>query len=230
MRWAVDLIAGSLPSERDAVSGARIGADVGGTFTDVICVGDGRPRRVHEGALDAAGLRPRGRLGRGRARRPARRSTASCTARPSPRTPCSNAAARGSRSSRPRASATCSSCGGCACRTSTTTSGRSRRRSSPRRDRFEIAERMAADGTVVKPLDEDEARALAARLADGRRRGGRGLPAARAPPPRARAAARRDPARRSCPASRSRSRARSRASSRSTSAPRPPSSTPTSRR
>ena len=35
----------------------------------------------------------------------------------------------------------------------------------PRRDRFEIAERMAADGTVVKPLDEDEARALAARLA-----------------------------------------------------------------
>jgi 5-oxoprolinase (ATP-hydrolysing)/N-methylhydantoinase A len=35
----------------------------------------------------------------------------------------------------------------------------------PRRDRFEIAERMAADGTVVKPLAEDEARALAQRLA-----------------------------------------------------------------
>ena len=35
-----------------------------------------------------------------------------------------------------------------------------------RRDRFEIAERMAADGAVVKRLDEDEARALAARLAD----------------------------------------------------------------
>src|SRR5262245_20516922 len=34
-----------------------------------------------------------------------------------------------------------------------------------RRDRFEIAERMAADGTVVKPLDEAEARALAAQLA-----------------------------------------------------------------
>ena len=44
MRWAVDLIAGSLPSEQELgerrVSGARIGADVGGTFTDVICVGD----------------------------------------------------------------------------------------------------------------------------------------------------------------------------------------------
>src|SRR5262245_529578 len=36
----------------------------------------------------------------------------------------------------------------------------------PRRDRFEIAERTAADGTVVKPLDEDEARRLAARLAE----------------------------------------------------------------
>jgi 5-oxoprolinase (ATP-hydrolysing)/N-methylhydantoinase A len=35
----------------------------------------------------------------------------------------------------------------------------------PRRDRFEIAERIAADGTVLKPLDEDEARALALRLA-----------------------------------------------------------------
>ncbi len=35
----------------------------------------------------------------------------------------------------------------------------------PRRDRFEIAERMAADGRVVKPLDEGEARALAGRLA-----------------------------------------------------------------
>jgi N-methylhydantoinase A len=34
----------------------------------------------------------------------------------------------------------------------------------PRRLRFEISERVAADGTVVRPLDEAEARALAARL------------------------------------------------------------------
>lgn len=34
----------------------------------------------------------------------------------------------------------------------------------PRRLRFEIGERMAADGTVLRPLDEAEARALAARL------------------------------------------------------------------
>ena len=33
-----------------------------------------------------------------------------------------------------------------------------------RRLRFEIDERVTADGTVLRPLDEDEARALAARL------------------------------------------------------------------
>ena len=33
-----------------------------------------------------------------------------------------------------------------------------------RRLRFEIDERIAADGTVLRPLDEDEARTLAARL------------------------------------------------------------------
>ena len=35
-----------------------------------------------------------------------------------------------------------------------------------RRLRFEVAERVLADGTVRKPLDDDEARALAARLRD----------------------------------------------------------------
>jgi N-methylhydantoinase A/oxoprolinase/acetone carboxylase beta subunit len=34
----------------------------------------------------------------------------------------------------------------------------------PRRLRFELSERVAADGTVVRPLDDDEARALAGRL------------------------------------------------------------------
>jgi N-methylhydantoinase A len=36
----------------------------------------------------------------------------------------------------------------------------------PRRLRFEVAERMAADGTVLAPVDPDEVRALAARLRD----------------------------------------------------------------
>jgi N-methylhydantoinase A len=36
----------------------------------------------------------------------------------------------------------------------------------PRRLRFEIGERMAADGTVLRPLDDDEARKVAARLRD----------------------------------------------------------------
>jgi N-methylhydantoinase A len=36
----------------------------------------------------------------------------------------------------------------------------------PRRLRFEIAERMAADGTVLRPLDEAEAREIAERLRD----------------------------------------------------------------
>ena len=34
----------------------------------------------------------------------------------------------------------------------------------PRRLRFEVSERMAADGTVLRPLDDGEARAVAARL------------------------------------------------------------------
>src|SRR3989441_6115191 len=34
----------------------------------------------------------------------------------------------------------------------------------PRRLRLEVAERMGADGTVIRPLDDDEARAVAARL------------------------------------------------------------------
>jgi N-methylhydantoinase A len=38
----------------------------------------------------------------------------------------------------------------------------------PRRLRFEIGERMAADGTVLRPLDEDEARAVAGQLREAR--------------------------------------------------------------
>ena len=61
--------------------------------------------------------------------------------------------------------------------------------------RFELNERVAADGTVVRPVDEEECRALAAAPArDGRRVGGGLLPAL-LPLPRARAALRRDPGR-----------------------------------
>ena len=92
--------------------------------------------------------------------------------------------------------------------------------------RFELDERVAADGTVVRPLDEEESRALAARLRETgvesvavcflhsylypehEQRFGAILP-------------------RSCRRRTSRSRARSSASSASTSAPRRPSSTPT---
>ena len=73
-------------------------------------------------------------------------------------------------------------------------------------------------GRWSAPLDEDEARAIAAAAPRRRRRVGCGLPAARAPPPRARAAARRDPARGAAGRRRSRSPRRSCASSRSTSA------------
>ena len=90
----------------------------------------------------------------------------------------------------------------------------------PRRLRFEIGERMGADGTVMRALDADEARAVAGAAARGRRRVGRRLPAPLVPAiPSTRSGSARSCAR-SCPASRSRSRARSCASSASTSAPR----------
>ena len=64
-----------------------------------------------------------------------------------------------------------------------------------RRLRFEVAERMAADGTVVEALDEDEVRALAGAAAGARDRLGRGLLPPLLPLSRARGARRRDPGR-----------------------------------
>ena len=93
--------------------------------------------------------------------------------------------------------------------------------------RFELNERVAADGTVVRAARRGRGRALAARLARDGRRVGRGLLPALLPLPRARAALRRDPARGAARRRTSRSRARSCASSASTSAPRRRSSTPT---
>ena len=206
-----------------------IGVDVGGTFTDVILQ---RPtaRATIRKLLSTP---PRLRRGGRRARSPGspttrpRRRTSS-TGRRWRRTRCSSGAARARRSSRPPASATCSSCAACASRTCTTRSGASPTPLVPRRLRFEVNERVTADGDGAAPARRATRRArVAARLRDRRRRVGRGLPAALVPLPGARGAARRDPARGAARRRRSRSRARSCASSASTSAPRRRSSTPT---
>ena len=89
-----------------------------------------------------------------------------------------------------------------------------------------------ADGAGGRGRAARRARAWAAVVAavrGGRGRGGRGLPAVRVPAPGARAARRRRDPRRRCPTSRSRCRARCCRSSASTSGCRPPSPTPTSR-
>ncbi len=65
----------------------------------------------------------------------------------------------------------------------------------PRRRRFEITERVGADGAVVTPLAEAEIDGLIAALQGGARRGGRGLAAVQLPQSGARAAARRAAAR-----------------------------------
>ena len=65
----------------------------------------------------------------------------------------------------------------------------------PRRHRLEVAERIAADGSVVEPLDEASVVAAAQQLVGGRHRGRRRLPHQQLPQPRPRAAHRGDPAR-----------------------------------
>ena len=64
-----------------------------------------------------------------------------------------------------------------------------------RRLRFELAERMAADGTVLQPLDEAEVRGARGPAARARNRLDRRLLPALLPLPGARAARRRDPGR-----------------------------------
>ena len=98
----------------------------------------------------------------------------------------------------------------------------------PRRHRFEIAERMAADGDGGAPARRGRgARARGAARATPRSRRSRSACCTRTSTPPT-SAPRRDPARGAARASPSRSRARSCASSRSTSAPRRRSSTRTS--
>ena len=95
-----------------------------------------------------------------------------------------------------------------------------------RRLRFEVAERMAADGTVVKALDDDEVRALAGRLRElGSTRSRSASSTPTSIQSTSSGSARSSP--RSFPRPRSRSRARSCASSASTSGRRRRSSTRT---
>ena len=89
----------------------------------------------------------------------------------------------------------------------------------PRRLRFEIGERMGADGTVLRALEDDEARAVAGACARPASSRSRSASSTRTCIPSTRSGWARSCAR-SCPASPSRSRARSCASSASTSAPR----------
>jgi hypothetical protein len=108
-------------------AGMRVGADVGGTFTDVLALdADGRvrvtkvlstPPDYDRAVVDAV---------RELAGPTSRRS---CTGRRVATNAVLERRGAAPRSSRPRASATCSSCGACGCRTSTTTSGRSPSRS-----------------------------------------------------------------------------------------------------
>jgi N-methylhydantoinase A len=165
-----------------------VGIDVGGTFTDLTAV-DEATRRVVVTKVPSR-PRTRRRCARGLAALGIARATCggSCTAPPSAPTRCWSAAARVSRADHgglPR-------------------SHRDRRtkrnipalfvptfvRPKPvveRRDRFEVVERLAADGSVLVALDAASVeRALDAALAR-RRRGDRGVPAARVSQPGARA-------------------------------------------
>ena len=100
----------------------------------------------------------------------------------------------------------------------------------PRRRRFEITERIGADGSIVTPLAEDEIDGLIAALKAAARRGDRRLAAVQLPQPRARAAARRAPARGAAGRARLPVLARCCRRSRSSSAPARPRCAPTSGR
>ena len=216
----------------DGEQDARIGVDVGGTFTDVILQRPDGTRAIRKllstppdydaavveavaalaadaGAVD--GRRARDDRGDERGARAARRADGARHDRRLPRRARAAPAAHPAHvrpvlaQARPARAR-----GGCG---------------------FEVTERMAADGTVLRPLDRGRgARGSPARLREPRRRVGRRLPAALLPLPRATRSSSARSCARSCRASRCRSRARSCASSASTSARRRRSSTPTSGR
>ena len=148
----------------------RIGVDIGGTFTDVALIDDasGRigvakvpttPRDLAEGVLSALDSAMQRHGDRARRRRVCCR-----TPPPSSPTPSWRRRAPAPRWSPRAASATCWSCGARPAPTSTTCSRMRRPRSIPRRRRFEITERIGADGAVVTPLAEGEIDGLIAEL------------------------------------------------------------------
>ncbi len=128
-------------------------------------------------------------------RRDARQSPGWCTGRRSRRTPCSSAAAREPRSSRPRGSATCSSCADCAFRTCTTRSGASPTRSCRAGCGSSSSERITADGTVLAAARRGRGARSGRGAARVRHRVGRRLPPPLLPLSRARGGGRPDPAR-----------------------------------
>ncbi len=196
-----------------------IGVDVGGTFTDVILQRADGTRDDPQAALDAAELRRGGRQRRSAGSRPTRPTVAAVV---HGTTVATNAVLerRG------------------ALTALVTTAGfrdvlelrrlriphmydpfwRKPEPLVPRRRRYEVNERVTADGTVLRPLDDGRGARRRGAARGRRRRVGRRLPAALVPLPGARGASSARSCARSCPASPSRSRARSCASSASTSA------------
>ena len=136
----------------------RLGADIGGTFTDVVLIGTDGSIATKKVLVDARRLWTRHRRRRRRADRGARcrptRSLASCTRRRSRPTPSSREGRAHRRSSPPRASATCSRCGACGSPCSTTCSTKPPPLV-PRRLRLEVDERMGPRGEVGRRFDEE---------------------------------------------------------------------------
>ena len=153
----------------------RLAADIGGTFTDVAVFDETTGKLTFGKALStprASGRRHlRGRRQGGQRLSPRRRF--SCTARPSPSTRCSSAPAPRPRCSSPRASATSTRSAASTGPMPTICSSSKHVPLVERALRFEVNERMLADGEIDTPLDENEIAALGAQAARARHRGRR---------------------------------------------------------
>ena len=153
----------------------RAGVDIGGTFTDIVLLGDDGERytkKVSSTVDDYARAIVDGlaalldEIGADAAA-----SSSCCTARRSPRTRSSSTRAPRPASSPPRASATSSKSAICGCRGSTTCRGPSRRRWSSGGCGSRSTSGSMPQGGIDRPLDEASVeRAVAV---SGRRRGSR---------------------------------------------------------